>query len=209
MIVTEIKDYKKGRYEIFLNDEFAFILYKSEIKDFGVKVGAELSSDIINEIVTNVLTKRAKKRALNLLIKGDMTEARLREKLSDGRYPSEVVDEAISYVKNYHYIDDRRYTLSFIAAKSYSDSKNTIRRKLIERGVRKDIIDSCIEEYYVEDELNVGVEKELIKRLINKKCKDISSLEYSEKQKIIASIMRKGFSYYEIESAFSELETCE
>lgn len=205
MTVTDIKDYKKGRYEIYLNDEFAFILYKSELKTYGVKTGAELTPDIINEITENVLVKRCKKRALNLLLKGDMTEMKLRSKLSDGKYSDSVIDAAIKYVKGYNYIDDRRYALSYISSKSSTDSKNTIRRKLIERGVAKDIIDSCIEEFYVEDELNINVERELIERLIHKKCKDISSLEYTEKQKIIASIMRKGFSYYDVEAVFSSL----
>lgn len=203
MTVTDIRDYKKGRYEIYLNDEFAFILYKSEIKTFGIKTGIELSDDVINEIVSTVLVKRAKKRALNLLLKGDMPEAKLREKLTDGKYPKEVIDEAVSYVKRYHYIDDRRYVMSFITAKSYTDSKNFIRRKLIEKGISKDIIDSCIEEFYVDDELNADVERDLIKKLILKKCKDVESLEYAEKQKLIASVMRKGFSYYDVEAVIN------
>lgn len=206
MTVTEIRDYKKGRYEIYLNDEFAFILYKSELKEYGVKEGADISDTTIGEIHANVLSKRCKKRAMNLLLKGDMTEAKLRSKLIDGKYSEKIIDEAIAYVKNYHYIDDRRYAMSFISAKSSTDSKNTIRRKLIEKGVAKDIIDSCIEEYYVEDELNANVERELIERLIRKKCKDISALEYTDKQKLIASIMRKGFSFYDVESVLLELK---
>ena len=205
MVVTDIKDYKKGRYEIYLNDEFAFILYKGDMKALGIKEGLELSDEQISEIYDTVLTKRAKKRALNLLLKGDMTEAKLRSKLLDGKYPDSIVDEAISYCKSYHYIDDRRYAMSFISAKASSDSKNTIRRKLIEKGVSKDIIESCIEEYYVEDEFNRDVERELIERLIRKKCKDISSLEYADKQKLIASIMRKGFSYYDVESVLTSI----
>ena len=205
MTVTEIKDYKKGRYEIYLNDEFAFILYKSELKTYGVKEGAVLSSDTLTEINDVVLTKRCKKRALNLLLKGDMTEMKLRSKLLEGKYSEDIVDTAIKYVKSYNYIDDRRYALSFISAKSSTDSKNTIRRKLIEKGVSKEIIDSCIEEYYVEDELNSDVEKELIERLIRKKCKDLSNIDYTDKQKLIASIMRKGFSYYDVESVLSNL----
>ena len=38
MVVTDIKDYKKGRYEIFLNDEFAFVLYKSELKSNNISI---------------------------------------------------------------------------------------------------------------------------------------------------------------------------
>lgn len=205
MTVTDIKDYKKGKYEVYLNDEFAFVLYKSELKTYGVKVSAELSQSTIDEIVDVVLTKRCKKRAMNLLLKGDMTEMKLRSKLQDGRYPENVIDAAIKYVKSYNYIDDRRYAMSFISFKSATDSKNTIRRKLIERGVSKDIIDSCIEEYYVEDELNINVEKELIEKLLRKKCKDFSNIEYTEKQKLIASVMRKGFSYYDVESVLEGL----
>lgn len=205
MTVTDIKDYKKGRYEIFLNDEFAFILYKSEMKSLGMKVGSELTDSQILDITETILLKRAKKRAMNLLLKGDMTEAKLRSKLSDGKYPDSVIDSAIAYVKSYHYIDDRRYAMSFIASRSSSDSKSTIRRKLIERGVSKEIIDSCVEEYYVEDELNADVERELIKKLVLKKCKNLSSLEYTEKQKLIASIMRKGFSFYDVEGVISNL----
>lgn len=205
MTVTDIKDYKKGKYEVYLNDEFAFVLYKSELKTYGVKVSTELSQSTIDEIIDVVLTKRCKKRAMNLLLKGDMTEMKLRSKLQDGRYPENVIDAAIKYVKSYNYIDDRRYAMSFISFKSATDSKNTIRRKLIERGVSKDIIDSCIEEYYVEDELNINVEKELIEKLLRKKCKDFSNIEYTEKQKLIASVMRKGFSYYDVESVLEGL----
>lgn len=206
MTITDIKDYKKGRYEIYLNDEFAFILYKSEIKTYKIEIGKEISDDVIDTIVSEVLVKRAKKRAMNLLLKGDMTEAKLRAKLTEGKYPENVVSEAVTYVKSYHYIDDRRYAMSYIASKSYTDSKNTIRRKLIEKGVSKEIIDSCIEEFYINDELNSGVERELIKKLVLKKYSNINEIDYETKQKIIASVMRKGFSYYDIEAVIKELQ---
>lgn len=205
MVVTDIKDYKKGRYEIYLNDEFAFVLYKSELKVYDIKPGNEVSDDVLLRIYDEVLLKRCKKRAMNLLIKGDMPEMRLRSKLADGKYPENIIDQTIEYVRSYHYIDDRRYAMSFITWKSSTDSKNTIRRKLIEKGVTKDVIDSCIEEYYVEDDLNRNCERELIERLITKKCRNTTELEYEERQKLIASIMRKGFTYYDVEAVLSGL----
>lgn len=220
MTVTDIKDYKKGRYEIYLNDEAAFVLYKSELKTYGIKTGQELSEDTISEITSNVLVKRAKKRAMNLLMKNDMTESKLRSKLITGGYSEQIANEAVNYVKGYHYIDDRRYAMSFINSKSSSDSKATIRRKLIERGVSKDLIDSCLEEYYVEDDLNAGAERELIKKQVIKKIRNLKSIvepaegegdtsvsiSYEERQKIIASLMRKGFTYYDIEAVLGTLE---
>lgn len=205
MTVTDIRDYKKGRYEIFLNDEAAFVLYKSELKTYGIKIGVELSDEAIDDIKTNVLTKRAKKRAMNLLMKNDMTEMKLRNKLLDGGYSIDIANEAVNYVKGYHYIDDRRYAMSFISCKSSTDSKNTIKRKLVEKGVPKDIIDSCIEEFYVEDELNINTERELIKKLALKKIRNIETFDYEQKQKLIASLMRKGFTFYDVENVINEL----
>ena len=204
MVVTDIKDYKKGRYEIFLNDEFAFVLYKSELKSNNISIGASLDDEAISFINDNVLKKRCIKRAMNLLIKGDLTEMKLRSKLADSKYSEDIIDEAIKYVKSYHYIDDRRYTMNYIAYKSSTDSKNTIRRKLIEKGVAKDIIDSCIEEYYVDDELNRDTERKLIEQLVRKKFKDNSLPDNNMKQKLIASLMRKGFSYYDIEAVIND-----
>lgn len=205
MTVTDIKEYKKGKYEIYLNDEFAFILYNGELKEYGITKGCEVKDTVISDITDNVLTKRAKKRAMNLLLKGDMTESKLREKLLSNKYPLPVIDRAVDYVKSYNYIDDRRYAMSFIANKSGSYSKNTIRCKLIERGIQKDVIDSCIEEYYINDELNFNVERDLIKKLILKKCANVAALEYTDRQKLIASVMRKGFSFYDVESVMSNL----
>ena len=56
--------------------------------------------------------KRAKHRALYLLERCDRTEQELRTKLSRS-YEPEIVEEAIRYVKQYGYIDDKRYAATF------------------------------------------------------------------------------------------------
>jgi len=205
MIVTDIKDYKKGKYEIYLNDAFAFILYKSELKQFKVEKDSELSESSYDSIMTELLPKRAKKRAMNLLLKNDMTERKLRDKLSDNHYPSQCIDEAIDYVKIYNYIDDSRYAKCYIEAKANSMSKMTIRNKLIEKGVSKVVAEAALQSYYEFDPLNVNVEEELIKKLLLKKCAQLSGLDYAEKQKLFASLYRKGFSIDKIEKVYDYL----
>lgn len=205
MIVTDIKDYKKGKYEIYLNDLFAFILYKSELKQFKVEKDSELSSESYDLIMKEVLPKRAKKRAMNLLLKNDMTERKLRDKLNDNHYPAECIDEAIEYVKNYNYIDDSRYAKCYIEAKASSMSKMNIRNKLIEKGVSKVVADAAIQSFYEFDPLNNNAEEELIKKLLLKKCSNLKALDYSEKQKLFAFLYRKGFSIDKIEKVYDYL----
>lgn len=205
MIVTDIKDYKKGKYEIYLNDDFAFVLYKSELKQFKVEKDSELSSESYNLIMTELLPKRAKKRAMNLLLKNDMTERKLREKLSDNRYPVQCIDDAIEYVKAYNYIDDSRYAKCYIEAKANSMSKMTIRNKLIEKGISKVVADAALQSYYEFDPLNVNAEEELIKKLLLKKCQNPKELDYQQRQKLFASLYRKGFSIDKIEKVYDYL----
>lgn len=205
MLITNVKEYKKGRYEVYLNDEFAFVLYKGELKSFKIEQGRELSDNIFDEIMNTVLPKRAKKRAMNLLLKNDMTEKKLREKLLEGKYPESSVDAAIEYVKSYHYVDDSRYAHNFIAAKASSTSKAVIRNKLLEKGVAKNIIENEISLYYEEDSLNENVEEELIKQQIIKKCKGNYNLDYDSKRKLIASLYRKGFSIDKVERVLLDI----
>lgn len=205
MTVTDIREYKvKGRFEIYLNDEFAFLLYKGELKKYNIIVGQELSAEIYTDIIDNVLIKRGKKRALNLLLKGDIPEKKLREKLIDNLYPKECIDEIISYVKGYNYIDDSRYARNYIGMNSSVKSRQIIRNKLLEKGISKEIIDEQIRLYYEEDELNAGMEENLLKKLLQKKLKGNYDISYEERQKIYASLYRKGFSINQIEKVYDE-----
>lgn len=67
MFVTDILEFTKSRYRIFLDYEFAFVLYKGELHKFGIKKDTEISDDIYNEIMGKLLPERARKRAYNLL----------------------------------------------------------------------------------------------------------------------------------------------
>lgn len=205
MTVTDVREYKvKGRFEIYLNDEFAFLLYRSELKKYNIEAGQELSKETYKDILNNVLVKRGKKRALNILLKGDIPERKLRDKLTENMYPKECIDEIVAYVKGYNYIDDARFARNYIGMNSSARSRQIIRNKLVEKGISKDVIDEQLQLYYEEDELNSGIEEELLNKLLQKKLKGRVVDSYEEKQKIYASLYRKGFSLSQIEKVYCE-----
>ncbi len=61
--------------------------------------------------------KRAKLRAMHLLTAMARTESGLREKLRQGMYTEDVVDQAIAYVKSFGYIDDYKYAEQFVQSR--------------------------------------------------------------------------------------------
>lgn len=191
MTVTDIVPFDNKRSKIYIDGEFAFILYRGEIRQYKLCKGEEISSPLFEEIINVLIPKRAKLRAMNLLQKRDYTEYKLREKMKEGLYPSGIIDDTIEYLKSYRYLDDERYTDEYVRYHMELRSKNRIRQDLIQKGISSDIIESVIESAY--EESGVDPELEQCLKLLRKKGYDKDNTSYEDKQKIMAFLYRKGY----------------
>ena len=117
MVVTKVEMLTKIKYKVYLDEEFAFVLYKGELSHYRIVEGNLLEEDTVQEILQKVICKRAKLRAMHLLEDMDRSESALREKLRQGLYPPEAVEAAISYVKSFGYLDDARYAENFVQSR--------------------------------------------------------------------------------------------
>lgn len=204
MTVTCIEPFYKGkgRVAIYLNNEFAFVLYKGELLEYSIIEGMDLDDSLYNKILEEKLYTRAKKRGMNLLKTMDRTESDVRRKLCDSGYPVEAVDVAIDYLKSYHYIDDMRYARNYIHFKSNSMSRKQIANKLSEKGISRTIIELSFSE--IEDTEETS-ERELIHKLMVKKVHcNFRDITYEEKQKLFAYLYNKGFKISDIEAVYSD-----
>lgn len=199
MIITAIEYGEGKKYKVYLNDAFAFELYKSEIKSCGLETGQELEEELYEKILYEVIGRRVKKRAMHILEKHDKTEQQLREKLREGRYPSESIESAIEYVKSYGYVDDISYAKRYVEYRIKKKSKKQLKMELMGKGISSEIISQVLEEM---DDFELGT----IKKLIIKKCPFPTEISSEEKNKLKMSLMRKGFPYSEIDRAFYQLE---
>lgn len=190
-VVTQIGELDKKRSKIYINQEFAFVLYNGEIKQYKLEAGQEVEDNIYYEIVTRVLPKRAKKRCLNLLQKKPYTEYKLREKLMEGFYTQDIIDDAIDYVKSFHYVDDYDYACQYIFYHKERESRRKIEEKLIQKGISKDVLKQAFEDSYEEEEQQ-KIELLQARRLLEKKKYNTESTDWKEKQKIYAFLVRKG-----------------
>ena len=87
MMVTSILPVDKRKSKVFLEEGFAFVLYRGEVERFGIEEGKELEADVYQRILTEVLLGRAKERALYLLKSSGKTEAWMKKKLKEAGYP--------------------------------------------------------------------------------------------------------------------------
>ena len=191
MIVTQMIGISRARYKVYVDGQFAFILYKGELREFGIEEEKEISESCSQQIMTQVLPKRAKKRALNLLESRDYTSGQLREKLRQGDYPQACIDEAIDYVESYGYVDDLRYAKDFITYHLEHKSRTRIGQDLMRKGIGRDIIEAAFEE--LEQSGTGQDETAMIVKLLEKKKYDVRTASKQDKQRMYGFLYRKGF----------------
>ncbi len=192
MYVYKLEDWNKNRVKIYFEeDRPAFVLYKKELDKFGIKEGSEIRDETYNVILNDLLKKRAVSRTLYLLDSCARTEEGIRKKLESGFYPKEAIDAAVSYAKAKHYIDDAWYASAFASERISTKSRYMIKHELINRGISKEIAENAVEG--LED-----AEKETISRLMDKKCQNGGNPDGRQMQKLVRSLLQKGFRYEDI-----------
>ncbi len=191
MTVTDITPITKSRYRIVLNEEITFVLYKGEMNRLNIRRGEEVMKDTYLHIFHEILPKRAKLRCMNLLQTKDYTHRQLEDKLKQGEYPKEIIEDAIAYVESYGYVDDEKYVRDFIEYNISKKSRMRIENDLMRKGIRRELIDKIFDELK-EDGMEID-EITMIRELMLKKNYNFQSATYEEKRKMYAFLSRKGF----------------
>lgn len=153
------------------------------------------------------LRNRCRERCLYLITASEKTESRLREKLRrSGKYDAEIIDETMNFLKEYGYLDDRRYARQLIAYYEGTKSLREIEQKLCQRGVSRQDIREVIAAYRAEGD-SEETELAALRHLIRKKCRRQEMPDEAARRKLFAALLRKGFSYELVERALRlELE---
>ena len=185
--VTSYESVGSGGYRTTFDTGMTCVLYRGEAVRFSIKEGAFISEEQMEQLLKEVVGKRAKKRALHLLEQMDRSERKLREKLAQNEYPQCCIDEAIDYVKSFHYLDDFRFASTYVRYHQTSLSRQQLTQKLMTKGIARDDINMAIEQEYTADE------DEHILKLLNKKNYDPQNCDEKEFRRIYQYLLRRGF----------------
>ena len=139
--------------------------------------------------------------ALYLIEFRDRTEKELREKLTEKGYSEEQIEDTTEFLKNYGYLDDKRFAEHFIhdAINLKKWGKIRIRTELLRKGIDRETVEFAIEDAFgdMDDE---RVLSEMKKRFSNS---DFSNIK--ERTRIFNFFMRRGFTPDEIKGAMNKM----
>lgn len=192
MEITDVAPLDKKRRKVYIDGQYAFPLYLSELRKYNIETGAMLEESVYDDICS-LLMRRVRERILYLIADYDRSEQNIRQKISMAGYRGSFVDDAIDSLKEYGYIDDLRFARYY--AESMRDTKGrsafAISRSLYEKGISRDVIDTVM------GELDIDEEAQILKALSSKGYNEdnIRQIDDKERHKLISFLMRKGFSY--------------
>lgn len=144
----------------------------------------------------------ARKKAMSLLQHKDRTEWELTDRLLRAGFSEEETEDAIEYVRSFHYIDDERYAVRFVEIYHTSRSIKRLCQDLYKRHVPQEYIDIALEQISWDE--SEALRKECSKLLRQKNVLSYEELSYEDKQKIMAKLYRKGFNIEEIRKIIEE-----
>lgn len=145
--------------------------------------------------------KKAAEKAMSLLLYKDRTRWELTERLARAGFSEKASLEAIGYVDQFGYINDKRYVENYIMFQKGKKSKKEMIYRLTEKGLPNELISQVFETMEYEGE------EEAIQKLVAKKLRgrEFFELAYGERQKIVRYLGRKGYDFSTINQVLSQL----
>lgn len=180
-------------------EEEGFYLYPTEVKKSALEDEMLISEEMFCQIRELFAVPRAKKRALGLLIKKDLTEKELVEKLEKSYHDSYSIAVAMAFVTQHGYVDDERYAQEYFYYRKGRKSFRRIQEELTRKGIPYDILRRVMEEEGEQSE-------EDVRPLVEKYARKFQELDYQARQKICMHFGRKGYSIELIRRIIDELE---
>lgn len=188
-----------NKVHLLLDDEYVITTDINFWLDHYIADGTDIDEEEWQRLVEGINYKKALNKCADLLSRREHSVKELRLKLLR-TVDENSADKAIKRYLEAGYLDDEHFCESLVEylynVKKYST--NHVKQECYKRGVDSDIINRVLENFNV-DNTNTIID------LIEKKY--LSKLEQENgKEKVIAALQRKGFSYSDIKSAFYRME---
>ncbi len=204
--ITDIKIKKNNlnRVKIYINDEFFSETDYSAIKELDLYVGKIISEHILDTIEQDSKLAKAKNEMIRFLSFRPRSEWEVEKKLQEKKYPPNIVSKVINWLKDENLINDREFSLQWI---KYQINKKPagrikLRNELLKKRINREIIDSVIDSFFEQDEGELGLAYQLIKK---KKGSLQSKNIKLDPLKIINLLKNQGFSGAIIQRVYEEL----
>ena len=204
-VITKITQQKrdKERYNIFLDEKYAYSVHESVLVKFELTKGMTLEDWSVSEMVYEDEIRKAFNRALHYLGFRMRSEFEVKQKLLDIGYGEAIVLEAIVKLRNLGFLNDETFSKALLDTQKRSSSRGprVIQQELHKKGIGKELQEQVLDSYSEEEQLKIAM------KLAEKEASKKRSQSPSQtKQRIHNVLLRKGYSYEISKQALATLD---
>jgi regulatory protein len=198
-----VQQKNKERFNIFLDEEYAFAVYESTLLKYQLVKGKELDELDIEEILYSDQINKAYLSAVHYLSFRMRTEKEIEVYLKEKEIEPFVIKEIIVKLKEQSYLNDAEFAVAYVRTQVQTTLKGrqVISQELVEKGVAKNTIEDALMEYSEEEELEHAIK--LVHKYSPKYKNDAFKIMI---QKVEQALMRKGYSFSVIKVAIEEAD---
>ncbi|WP_373472051.1 recombination regulator RecX [Carnobacterium alterfunditum] len=203
--ITKIEAQKrKGRYNIYLDEEYAFPVDETILIKHILHKGMEVSDAYRQELEIEDGYRKAYVRSLVYLNYSMRSIKEIKDDLIAHEFTRETADQVVEQLKEQGYLNDLMYAESYTRTAANVSGKGpyVIKRELKKRGVNDEIIEEALEQYPFDQMVENGVA--LAEKVMRRSTRQ-SSRETSNK--IRQNLMQKGFQSDVITQVLEQIST--
>lgn len=197
MLVTDIRRIDDKRFCLYTDYEPFGPVYQSDINRLKLDIGSSIEKSVLDVFRNDCLYKRAMNKAISSIKYSEKCEHDIREKLEGLYFDDDIIDFTVERLKEFGYIDDERYTSVYIRSHINKKSRKAITYTLLNKHIPQEIIDRAFEDN------EFPGEEAVLSELILKKYEAGDLI--TKKEKIISSMLRKGYSYSLVQSCINKI----
>jgi regulatory protein len=190
IVITDMKSGVKNpeRVNIYVNGVFVFSLDVAQVVDYKLKVGSELDVTRFEELRKASEFGKLYQRALEWVLLRPRsvreTKDHLNKKVYEKKLDKGYVDEVLGRLCDKGYIDDYKFAEFWVQNRFVKKgvSRKRLSMELMKKGISREIIEEVLDDGRDDEE-------ELRKMVAKKRSK------YDDAEKLMAYLVRQGFSY--------------
>jgi regulatory protein len=190
-IITLVEKQKRGkhRYNIFLNEEYAFSVHEDILIKHRLVKGESVHLQELEKIIQDEEQNNAYIKAIRIIGRRPHSSSELKRKLKESGYEPSIIDWVIEKLASQNYLNDKEFAKMWTDSRIISQKKgrNLVRQELQQKGIDKEFVKHAMENINPEDEIAGAM------KIAQTKWKQTSGETFDKKRKTAAFLMRRGF----------------
>ncbi|MBA2937761.1 RecX family transcriptional regulator [Paenibacillus sp. CGMCC 1.16610] len=204
-IITLVEKQKRGkhRYNIFLNEEYAFSVHEDILIKHRLVKGESVDLQDIERIIQDEERNNAYMKALRAIGRRPHSSSELKRKLKESGYEPPIIEWVIEKLASQNYLNDEEFAKMWTDSRIISQKKgrNLVRQELQQKGIDKELVKHAMENINQEDEIAGAM------KLAQTKWKQTSGEAFDKKRKTAAFLMRRGYTGAVVTKVLSQLSS--